>query len=167
MSIGARELLHLPCRRALRVIPVRRAAPSARLAHALREESCVFVEIRASFSLTLRAARWHDRFVRLLASGARFEKACHDNRREGATMTGRDIAIEFTELWDNFDVEEINTMLAKNVSVELLEFFASYADQALGDLLPSDESGDELARRLPNLMIIGYIIRVLEERLVE
>jgi hypothetical protein len=82
-------------------------------------------------------------------------------------MTGREIAIEFTELWDSFDVEEINTMLAKNVSVELLEFFASYAEQALGDLLPTDESGDELARRLPNLMIIGYIIRVLEERLVE
>ena len=82
-------------------------------------------------------------------------------------MTGREIAIEFTELWDSFDVDEINTMLAKNVSVELLEFFASYAEQALGDLLPEDESGDELARRLPNLMIIGYIIRVLEERLVE
>jgi len=56
-------------------------------------------------------------------------------------MTGREIAIEFTELWDSFDVDEINTMLAKNVSVELLEFFASYADQALGDLLPTDESG--------------------------
>ena len=82
-------------------------------------------------------------------------------------MTGREIAIEFTELWDSFEVDQINTMLAKNVSVELLEFFAAYAEQAVGDLLPSDASGDELARRLPNLMIIGYIIRVLEERLGE
>ena len=82
-------------------------------------------------------------------------------------MTGREIAIEFTELWDSFEVDQINTMLAKNVSVELLEFFASYAEQAVGDLLPGDENGDELARRLPNLMIIGYIIRILEERLSE
>jgi hypothetical protein len=82
-------------------------------------------------------------------------------------MTGREIAIEFTELWDSFEVDQINTMLAKNVSVELLEFFSTYAEQALGDLLPDDATGDELARRLPNLMIIGYIIRVLEERLSE
>lgn len=80
-------------------------------------------------------------------------------------MTGREIAIEFTELWDSFEVGQINTMLAKNVSVELLEFFSSYAEQALCEFLPDDASGEELARRLPNLMIIGYIIRVLEERL--
>jgi hypothetical protein len=113
--------------------------------------------------LTLRAPRWHDRASRAL----RRIRAPRLPEGEGATMTGREIAIEFTELWDSFDVDEINTMLAKNVSVELLEFFASYAEQALGDLLPEDASGDELARRLPNLMIIGYIIRVLEERLVD
>ena len=80
-------------------------------------------------------------------------------------MRGREIAVEFTEMWEDFDVSQINTMLAKNVSMELLEFFSTYAERSLGDLLPEDEQGDELARQLPNLMIIGYIIRVLEERL--
>ena len=82
-------------------------------------------------------------------------------------MTDREIAIEFTEMWESFDVEEINTMLAKNVSMDLLEFFSTYASDAFQDLLPDDGKGKEIERRLPNLMIIGYIIRVLEERLTE
>ena len=80
-------------------------------------------------------------------------------------MTGRDIAIEFTEMWDKFEISEINTMLARNVNVELLEFFSSYVEKTYADVLPDTEEGRELLRRLPNLMIIGYIIRVLEERL--
>lgn len=80
-------------------------------------------------------------------------------------MNGREIAIEFTEMWEEFDVADINTMLAKNVSMELLDFFASYAEDSLGGLLPEGAKGEELSKRLPNLMIIGYIIRVLEERL--
>jgi hypothetical protein len=82
-------------------------------------------------------------------------------------MTDRDIAIEFTEMWDSFDVDEINTMLAKNVSMDLLEVFSAYASDAFQDLLPDNANGQEIERRLPNLMIIGYIIRVLEERLTE
>ncbi len=82
-------------------------------------------------------------------------------------MTDREIAIEFTEMWDSFDVEEINSLLAKNVSMDLLEFFSSYASESFGELLSDDPVGHELERRLPNLMIIGYIIRVLEERLQE
>jgi hypothetical protein len=80
-------------------------------------------------------------------------------------MTGREIALEFTEMFDDFDSADINKMLAKNVSMDMLEFFASYADQFAQD---SDGNGLELEDvrgRLPNLMIIGYIIRVLEERL--
>ena len=82
-------------------------------------------------------------------------------------MTGREIAIEFTEIFDDLAPADINTMLAKNVSMELLEFFASYADKFVDDCDAKGLDQDELRGRLPNLLIIGYIIRVLEERLTE
>ena len=56
-------------------------------------------------------------------------------------------------------------MLAKNVSMDMLEFFASYADQFADDCAAKDLELDDVRGRLPNLLIIGYIIRVLEERL--
>lgn len=84
-------------------------------------------------------------------------------------MNGREIAFEFTEMWKDLDVSEINTMLAKNVSMEMLEFFSTYAQEFANDCLPaSDEEpiDEELFRkRVPNLLIIGYIIRLLEERI--
>ena len=83
----------------------------------------------------------------------------------GRKMTGREIAIEFTELFDDFDVKDINTMLAKNVSMDMLEFFSSYAERFADDCAEKGLELDDLRGRLPNLLIIGYIIRVLEERL--
>ena len=80
-------------------------------------------------------------------------------------MTGREIAIEFTEMFDDFDVADINTMLAKNVSMDMLEFFASYAERFADDMAAKGLELDDVRGRLPNLLIIGYIIRVLEERL--
>lgn len=82
-------------------------------------------------------------------------------------MTGREIAIEFTEIFDDLDTADINAMLAKNVSLELLEFFSSYAEQFADDCDAKGLDLDALRGRLPNLLIIGYIIRVLEERLNE
>jgi hypothetical protein len=83
-------------------------------------------------------------------------------------MNGRELAIEFTEIWKDLDVNEINTMLANNVSMDMLEFFSSYAQEFTDDLLSSspERKLDEalLRRRIPNLLIIGYIIRLLEER---
>ena len=79
-------------------------------------------------------------------------------------MTGRELAVEFTDLWEDMKPAEINTMLANNVSYDLLEFFSTYADDYV-DLLPKDIDMEELKHQLPNLLIIGYIIRVLEERL--
>ena len=78
-------------------------------------------------------------------------------------MTPEDIAFEFAEIFDELPADQINEMLAKNVPLENLEFFTRYADQ-FGQA--DGVSGDTL-RRLPNLMLIGYLIRVLEERLVE
>lgn len=79
-------------------------------------------------------------------------------------MTGRELAIEFTDLWAELKPAEINAMLARNVSMDLLEFFSSYAEEFVATL-PKDLDPDELREQLPNLLIIGYIIRVLEERL--
>ena len=79
-------------------------------------------------------------------------------------MTGLELAIEFTDLWEDLGPDEINRMLAQNVSYDLLEFFSSYAEEFV-EMLPKDMDREELRRQLPNLLIIGYIIRVLEERL--
>ena len=80
-------------------------------------------------------------------------------------MTGREIANEFAEMFDDFDVADINTMLAKNVSLDMLEFFASYAERFANDCAAKGLELDDVRGRLPNLLIVGYIIRVLEERL--
>ena len=79
-------------------------------------------------------------------------------------MTGRELAVEFTDLWDDMNAAEINMMLAQNVNMDLLEFFSSYADD-FADMLGDELDPEDLRRKLPNLLIIGYIIRVLEERL--
>lgn len=83
---------------------------------------------------------------------------------ERQPLTARDLAIEFTELWQTFEPAQINTMLARNVSIELLEFFASYAEEFAEEFLSGLPDSDPLRSRLPNLLIIGYIIRILEER---
>ncbi len=79
-------------------------------------------------------------------------------------MKSLELAIEFTDLWKDLDTRQINTMLAQNVSLDLLEFFASYAQEFSDEWLDENEKADELSRRLPNLLIIGYLIRLLEER---
>ena len=84
-------------------------------------------------------------------------------------MNGREIAIEFTEMWKDLDIDEINSMLANNVSMDMLEFFSSYAQEFTNDCLSASLDGklDEalLRKRVPNLLIIGYIIRLLEDRI--
>ena len=79
-------------------------------------------------------------------------------------MTSLELAVEFTDLWKDLDNSQINTMLAQNVSYELLEFFSDYAQKFSKDLTEPDRK-QELDQRLPNLLIIGYLIRILEERL--
>ncbi len=79
-------------------------------------------------------------------------------------MKSLELAIEFTDIWKDLDTRQINTMLAQNVSLDLLEFFASYAQEFSAEWLEENEKADELSRRLPNLLIIGYLIRLLEER---
>ncbi len=79
-------------------------------------------------------------------------------------MDVRAIANEFTDIWDELGTAEINAMLAENVSFDLLEFFAAYAER-FANRLPGQPTSDQLRGQLPNLLIVGYIIRILEERL--
>jgi hypothetical protein len=73
-----------------------------------------------------------------------------------------EIAWELVELFDELDIEQINEMVAKNVPFETLEFFTSYAAG-----LSEDSTSTADKKKLPNFMLIGYLLRVLEERLVE
>ena len=76
-------------------------------------------------------------------------------------MTFEEMAWEFVEVFDDLDVAQINELLAKNVPLETLEFFSQYsADFGEAEGI----TGDSL-QRLPNLMLIGYLLRVLKERL--
>jgi hypothetical protein len=76
-------------------------------------------------------------------------------------MTFEEMAWEFAEVFDELGIEQINEMLAKNIPLETLDFFAQYADQFSN----TAEIDDETRQRLPNLMLIGYLLRVLEDRL--
>ncbi len=77
-------------------------------------------------------------------------------------MTSQEMAWEFAEIFDDLPVDQVNEMLAKNVPFETIEFFAEYAEAF------ADGAGikDEPRRRLPNLLLFGYLIRLLEERLL-
>jgi len=78
-------------------------------------------------------------------------------------MTTSELAWELADLFGELDTPRINEMLAKNVPLEALEFFGSYAES----FAKSQRLEGRSAQRLPNLMLIGYLLRVLEERLLE
>jgi hypothetical protein len=79
-------------------------------------------------------------------------------------MTGVELARELTEIWESLDTSQINTVLANNVSLELLEFFVGYAEQFATDSGWDEVAADQLLQKLPNLLVIGYLVRLLEER---
>lgn len=74
-----------------------------------------------------------------------------------------ELAWEFADLFAELDTRQINEILAKNVPLETLDFFTKYAETFASAL---HIEGD-LAGRLPNLLLMGYLLRVLEERLLE
>jgi hypothetical protein len=80
----------------------------------------------------------------------------------GDVLTREELAWELVELFEELKIEDINEVLAKNVPLDTLGFFNAYADDfgaALG------VTGNA-RKRLPNLMLIGYLLRVLEDRLL-
>ncbi len=76
-------------------------------------------------------------------------------------MTHGSMSWEFAELFHELDSEQINEMLAKNVPLETLNFFAEYAET----FADAEGIGEDLRKKLPNLMLMGYLIRVLEDPL--
>ena len=78
-------------------------------------------------------------------------------------MTHSELAWEFADLFGELPTEQINEVLAKNVPLETLEFFNSYAE-SFGK---SEQIEGQSAKRLPNLLLLGYLLRVLEDRLLD
>jgi hypothetical protein len=76
-------------------------------------------------------------------------------------MTFEEMAWDFVEVFDDLQIEQINEVLAKNVPYDTLEFFNQYS-VVFAKLI---DFVDVAGKRLPNLMLIGYLLRVLEERL--
>jgi hypothetical protein len=77
-------------------------------------------------------------------------------------LTREELAWELVELFEELKIEDINEVLAKNVPVDTLRFFGTYADD-FGEALGL--AGDA-RKRLPNLMLLAYLLRILEERLL-
>ena len=76
-------------------------------------------------------------------------------------MRFEEMAWEFAEVFDELSIDQINEMLARNVPLETLKFFSRYSDEF------GSRKGMSAVdtQRLPNLMLIGYLLRVLEERM--
>ncbi len=76
-------------------------------------------------------------------------------------MTREEMAWEFAEIFEELDTQQINEVIAANVPLETLEFFIEYTeDFAKGSIISNSTRG-----QLPNLMLIGYLMRTLEEKL--
>lgn len=84
-----------------------------------------------------------------------------DSETPSDRLTRREIAWELAEIFDELRVDQLNEIVAINVPLDTLEFFASYADEFCSD----EQIESRTRRRLPNLMLLGYLLRLLEERL--
>ncbi len=78
-------------------------------------------------------------------------------------LTREELAWELAELFDDLSLDNVNEMLAKNVPLETLQFFASYTE----DFADVHKLGDKPRRRLANLMVLGYLLKVVEDRVLD
>ena len=77
-------------------------------------------------------------------------------------LTREELAWELAEVLEELTSDEIAELVAKNVPKDAHEFFKHYAHEFC-EGLAIDKS---IKARLPNLMLLGYLLRVLEERLL-
>ena len=76
-------------------------------------------------------------------------------------MTFEELSWEFSEIFDELDTEQMNQVIAANVDLEVLEFFLEYCSTfARGTVM-----ANSVREQLPNLMLIGYLLRTLEEKI--
>jgi hypothetical protein len=78
-------------------------------------------------------------------------------------LTREELAWELVEILDELSAEELSELVSKNVPSEAHDFFTHYARE-FSQGLPIEKS---IRARLPNLMLLGYLLRVLEERLLD
>ena len=76
-------------------------------------------------------------------------------------LTRLELAQELAEIFDELKIEQLNEVVALNVPLDALEFFAAYAE----DFADGTATPLSVRKRLPNLMLLGYLLRLLEERL--
>ena len=76
-------------------------------------------------------------------------------------MSFEEMAWQLAEVFHELDTDQINEMLALNVPVDALGFISEYAN----DFGKAANLEDETLERLPNLMLLGYLLRVVEDRL--
>jgi hypothetical protein len=80
----------------------------------------------------------------------------------GGRLTREELAWELVEVFEELPTDRINELLAKNVPFDTLRFLSVYAD----DFGAANEIEGVARKRLPNLLILGYLLRVLEDRLI-
>lgn len=80
----------------------------------------------------------------------------------GDRLSREELAWELVEVFDELPTEKINELLAKNVPFETLEFLSVYAE----DFAAANRIEGLARKRLPNLLVLGYLLRVLEDRLI-
>ena len=92
-------------------------------------------------------------------------ESLEDERAEASDpeLTREELAWELVEILDELTAEELSELVSKNVPKEAHDFFTHYAREFC-EGLPIDKS---IRARLPNLMLLGYLLRVLEERLID
>lgn len=78
-------------------------------------------------------------------------------------LTRDELARELVELLDDLASHEMRELVDNNVPPGALDFFTRYA----GDFSRGLAIERELADRLPNLMVLGYLLRLLEDRLID
>lgn len=76
-------------------------------------------------------------------------------------MNIEEIAWEFAELFDELETSQINEIVAANVPLETLDFFLKYCE----DFSKGEFVSKAIQGQLPNLMLVGYLMRTLEEKL--
>jgi hypothetical protein len=89
-------------------------------------------------------------------------ESLEDEHDADGELTRQELAWELVEVLDELTAEELSELVAKNVPREAHEFFTHYAREFC-EGLPIEKS---IRGRLPNLMLLGYLLRVLEERLI-
>lgn len=80
-------------------------------------------------------------------------------------LTRQELAWELVEIFEELHTDKLNEMIAMNVPLDTMEFFSAYANEFAETAEADAVVSPNTRNRLPNLMLLGYLLRLLEERL--